>query len=714
MGEAKKPVAQAVGLRIDIETRSGADLKRTGVYRYAEDPDFKVLLISYSIIREYPNGQRKITRPTLLNLDNQRSTRRFQKLLLNPRIEKHAYNAAFERVALSAWMGKPTGDYIDSANWHCSAIRANVNGVFGSLDEVAKALRSPVNKDIEGRRLINLFSKPDKKNGGQFHDLGPCWCKADHTKDAIKFGAYCNNDVLTEALVAQALPDVPDDVQEQYEDDQRINDRGVLHDRVLSEQAVAQVEAEKVRLMGELKDMTGLDNPNSGPQMQGWLVEQGYPMTSLDKDHREEALDDPMIPPLVAKALTMRGAASLSSVAKHTAALNTRCSDGRIRGSLQFYGAHTGREAGRGIQPQNLPRYEAPEVDREMLRRGVAGSRAPEIAKGSVRASLIPRPGHSFVTLDYNAIEARTLGWAVGEKWVEAEFRGDGKIYEATATMMFGIDKAQLITALDQCGKCGKETCPACVTRSQGKVSNLACGYAGGAGALVTMGAAKAGIDVGNYVDLNKEWVAAGRPGKFHEWERDRHDYPELLRIRDLFRDASPATVRFWKQCGRAWDAAAAGKAVRFGAQGQFVMLRDGRHNRLVLPSGRSIWYRFARTHFDENNPERVDRRTFIGKSKNVGHTRVDTHGGKLTENINQALARDVLFDLIRKIEEMTATGYPARIVLHVHDEIVLEVPDRHAQRVLADVSAMMSTPPDWAPGLAVKGAGGIMERYGK
>ena len=176
MSRAKRQAAKAVGLRIDIETRSRADLKRTGVYRYAEDPDFRVLLISYSIIREYANGQRKITRPGLLNLSNHRAVLRFQKLLENPRIEKHAYNAAFERIALSAWAGKQPGDYIDPTNWHCSAVRANVSGVFGSLDEVAKALRSPVKKDAEGRRLINLFSKPDNKRGGGFHDTGWCWC----------------------------------------------------------------------------------------------------------------------------------------------------------------------------------------------------------------------------------------------------------------------------------------------------------------------------------------------------------------------------------------------------------------------------------------------------------------------------------------------------------------------------------------------------------
>jgi DNA polymerase len=317
-----------------------------------------------------------------------------------------------------------------------------------------------------------------------------------------------------------------------------------------------------------------------------------------------------------------------------------------------------------------------------------------------------------LVTADYNAIEARCLGWQAGERWVEDEFRyGDGAIYEATSEVMFGVDKQQLILNLKACGKCGH--CRDCVTRGKGKVSNLALGYAGGAGALVTMGAEEAGIDCGNYNDLHREWEQAGKPGKFHEWQRDRHDYPELLRLRDLYRDASPMTVRFWKLCARAWDIACSGKGARFGQNQILSMVRDGRHNRLTLPSGRDIWYRMARVHFDDRNPDRVDRRTFMGKGKGVGHIRTDTHGGKLTENITQAVARDVLFDLMQRIEQH-GPRYPGRIVLHVHDEVVLEVPKRHADQVLADTLGLMSTPPDWAPGLAVRGAGEIMERYGK
>jgi DNA polymerase len=324
-----------------------------------------------------------------------------------------------------------------------------------------------------------------------------------------------------------------------------------------------------------------------------------------------------------------------------------------------------------------------------------------------------------FVVPDYNAIEARVLGWLCGEQWVMDEFDvakgGQGKIYEATASTMFGVDKATLLEDLRRCAKCGKDFCEACTTRSKGKVSNLALGYAGGAGALVTMGAEEAGIDCGNYRDLHAEWKESGSLGKFHEFEPDRHDYPELLRLRDLYREASPMTTRFWKLCAKAWDVAATtGNGARFGNNQVLTMVRDGKHNRLVLPSNRSIWYRFARSHVSDTNPDRVERRTFIGKGKGVGHFRTDTHGGKLTENVTQAVARDVLFDLIMKIEALTASGWPGHTVLHVHDEVVLEVPERHAEQVLADVLGLMSTPPDWAPGLAVQGAGGIMHRYGK
>lgn len=718
MSGASKP--RTIGIRIDIETRSRVDIKY-GVYRYTECPDFAVLTIAYTPIRLYPGGAIKLGRVVTLDPNDAAQVDQFKRALTNTGFQKHAFNANFERIALSRWLGMKHGEYLDPENWHCSMVKCAVAGVFGTLDEVARALRSPIKKDPVGRRLINLFSKPDSKDG-RFHypclrEL-VCWCGAVHTEEFRKYEAYCRQDVMTEAVVAKAVPEMSAGVQAEYEADQRVNDRGIRHFKALSEAAVTQVEAERVRLMAELKDRTGLDNPNSVQQFRGWLDEQGYPMQSLAKEPREEALRDPMIPEHVAEALTLKGAASLSSVAKHRAALDTRCADGRIRGSLRFYGAHTGREAGRGIQPQNLPRLEASAADRARLIRGTAGQDAPTIAKGTVRASLVPAKGHVFVVVDENAIEARTLGWVTGEQWVNDEFDpakgGQGKIYEATAAMMFGADKAQLIAALKACGKCGRLSCPGCTVRGKGKVSNLALGYAGGAGALVKMGAEATGIDCGNYSDLHHLWVLAGRPGKFHEWERDQHDYPELLRLRDLYRDASPMTVRFWKLCAKAWDLSTTGKGARFGANGVITMVRDGRHNRMVLPSGRSIWYRYAAAHRSDTNAEYVERRTFMGKSKGVGHVRTDTHGGKLTENINQAIARDVLFDVIMKIEAMSAQGWPGRLVLHVHDEVVLEVPEKAAEQVLADTTGLMETPPDWAPGLAVKGEGQIAERYKK
>jgi DNA polymerase len=705
---------RTIGIRIDIESRSSVPIKY-GSYAYCESPDFRVLIIAYCPIRQYPGGATRLGQVRRLDMDD--PDPQFIRILSDTRFQKHAFNANFERIALSKWLGMPNGTYLDPENWRCSAIKANVNGVFGTLEEVARALRSPAKKDAEGKRLIRLFSVPGKN--GQYTE------PEDAPEDFLKFEDYCKQDVVAEAMVDRLLPDIPDSVQHEYEMDQRINDRGVRHFAGLSRAAVDQVKTERDRLMGELKQITGLDNPNSGPQMQGWLAEQDYPMSSLDKAHRLEALADPLIPKHVADVLVLKGQASLSSVTKHQAMLNTRCADGRIRGSLQFYGAHTGREAGRGFQPQNLPRYEAPATHRHAMVRGtiasLAGVSVAEAAKGTVRAALVPARGHVFVTADYNAIEARVLAGLAGEQWAQAEFMGEGKIYEATAAQMFAVDKDQLVRALSKqfgCGKCGK--CVNCEVRAKGKVSNLALGYAGGAGALVTMGAEDAGIDCGNYNDLHAEWAALGRPGKFHEWERDRHDYPELLRLRDLYREKSPMTVRFWKLCAKAWDVAATtGQGARFGNGQVLAMIRDGKHNRLVLPSGRSIWYRFAQSHVDPNRtgPDgepRIDRRTFIGKSMGVGHVRTETHGGKLTENVTQAVARDVLFDLLMKIEDLTASGWPARAVLHVHDEVVLEVPVKHAEQVLADTIGLMGTPPSWGDFLVVKGEGSIMERYGK
>lgn len=717
-----------VGFRIDIETKSSVTIDR-GAYVYAEDADFEVLIVAYSPLWRYPGGAEKLGAVRRLDLPprgmedsslyDPTKINEFKRVIQDTRFQKHAFNANFERVCLSKWLGMENGVFLDPENWRCSAVKANVHGVFGTLDDVARAVRSPIKKDPAGKALIKFFSVPIPPRA-----KNACSCVTFHNPLAhpvefAKYEAYCEQDVLTEAVVANAFPPVPDDQQAEYEADQRINDRGVRHFKTLSKQALAQVQIEKGRVMAELTTLTGVVNPNSNQQMNVWLNAQEYPMVSLDKAHREEALADPMIPDIVREALVLKGMAGMTSVTKHKAMLNTRCADGRIRGSLRYYGAHTGREAGRGFQPQNLPRYEAPKADRIRLVRGMAGRDAPLIAKGTVRAALVPARGHVFVVPDYNAIEARVLGNLCGEKWVEAEFDlangGQGKIYEATASMMFGVDKDKLIRDLKSCDKCGTPGCVPCELRGRGKVSQLALGFAGGAGALVTMGAEEAGIDIGNYKELNAEWKALGMPVKFHEWNRDAHDYPELLRLRDLYRDASPMTTRFWKLCAKAWDiSATTGNGARFGNNQCLAMVRDGRHNRLVLPSGRSIWYRFAQAHADQNRPERIDRRTFIGKGKGAGHVRTDTHGGKLTENVTQAVARDVLFDLIMKIEAKTATGWPGRIVLHVHDEVVLEVPAKHADQVLADTLGLMAVPPDWAPTLAVQGAGSIMERYGK
>ena len=881
-----EPRRTCIGARIDIETKSATPID-AGSYRYAEDLHFEALVISYSPIWRYPGGTERLGAIRTLDQRNAQQVATFQRILTEPRFQKHAFNANFERVALSRWLNMPTGFYLDPENWRCSAVLANVHGVFGTLDEVARAVRSPIQKDPEGRRLIKLFSVPEtrKRTGvpdnNPFHSPGPgdCWCGQNHVADFGKFRAYCENDVRTEALVAASFPGMPPELQAEYEADQRINDRGVRHFKGLSEAAVRQVEAERDRLMGELKARTGLANPNSIQQMRGWLDDQGYPMLSLAKEPREEALADPSCPPHVAEVLQLKGNASLSSVAKHQAALKQRSGDGRVRGAFRFYGAHTGREAGRGIQPQNLPRYEASDADRRRLLFGAAGRDAPRIAKGTVRSSLVPAKGHVFVVCDYNAIEARVLGAFAGEKWVEAEFRGAGKIYEATAETVLGVPKQRIIAARAKCEECGK--CEECAVRQQAKVACiaegqlvltdrgevpiervsrndlvwdgvewvrhdgavclgtkevithdgltatpdhrvwcpsgdgahvafgdaadrgdglvqsgsgrrpvqvgdryrdraevhqtqasrgvrpgalrrvlprvlvrlvehqegvapdrvearvydllnagprhrytvqgrlvhncLALGYAGGAGALVTMGAEGAGIDCGNYRELHAQWLALGAPGKFHEWNRDAHHYPALLALRDAYRDNSPATVRFWKQCAMAWDlAAVTGSPSTWGQNECLQMVRDGRHNRLVLPSGRSIWYRFARSHADPENPERIDRRTFIGKSSGVGHSRTDTHGGKLTENLTQAGARDVMFDLLMQIEQMTAGGWPGRTVMHVHDEVVIETPERSADRVLQDTLGLMSTSPTWAPFLPVKGGGKIMERYGK
>jgi DNA polymerase bacteriophage-type len=713
------PKPKLVGIRLDIETRSSVDVKH-GSYVYAEDADFQVLTTSYSPLRRFTGGAVAMGAARTLRAPEKS---RFEDLLLDPGIAKYAYNANFERICLSREIGMGDGEYIDPLNWHCTAVQANVYGVYGRLGEVAKAVRSPVEKDARGKWLINFFSKPIPARSLK-KVAAECGCLGyhdphRHPKEMAEFEAYCNQDVMAEAGVASQFPETPDDVQAQYEADQRINDRGFRHHKRMSVMAVRQVEQEKDRVKADLEALAGIENANSGPQLNKWLEDQGYPMPSLDKDHREAALFDPLCPDIVKEALALKGRMSLSSVQKHQAALNTRCRDGRIRGSLQFHGAHTGREAGRGIQPQNMPTYEAPLADAKRLLMGTAGRDAPQIAKGTVRGAIIPAREHVFIPFDYNAIEARVLGGLTNESWVQDEFwRGQGKIYEATAAQMFGVDKDEMLQGLskmfgcDKGKKCGKQ-CEWCRLRGRGKVSNLALGYNGGAGALVTMGAEKEGIDVGNYPDLHAEWTALGKPGPFWQWDSDRHDYPELIRLRDLYRQNSPMTVRFWKLCAIAWDKACEGETTQFGQNGCVTMMRDGKHNRMVLPSGRSIWYRFARSIRDPETG-RVERRTFIGKGKGAGHARVDTHGGKLTENVTQAVARDILFDLIMKIENRSSRGWPARIVFHVHDEVVLEVPKDSADKIMTETAVLMSKSPSWGSIFPLRGEGDVMTRYGK
>lgn len=688
-----------------------------GSYVYAEDPDFAVLCTSYAPLRRYAGGAVAMGKARPLQAADRP---RFVALLLDAGIEKHAYNANFERVCLSRDIGMGDGEFIDPLNWHCTAVKANVNGVYGRLGDVAKAVRSPVEKDAKGKALIKLFSSPDRKTSLYHRFVGKdepfegrhCWCGIDHYQQSRDFEAYCNQDVMAEAAVSGQFPETPVMNQREYEADQRVNDRGFRHHKRMSVMAVKQVEEEKDRVMDELRHLTGIDNPNSIPQKKAWLETVGYPMVSLDKSHRADAEADPFCPDIVREALDLMSKASLTSAQKHQAALNTRCRDGRIRGSLQYHAAHTGREGGRGMQPQNMPTYEAKMADARRLLHGTAGRDAPQIAKGTVRGTIIPARGHVFVGADYNAVEARTLGALTNEQWVQDEFwRGPGKIYEATAAMMFGVDKDSLVESIKRCRKCG--ACAECALRGRGKVSDLALGYNGGAGALVNMGAAKEGIDCGNYVELQAEWVALGKPGPFWNWESDRHDYPELLRLRDLYREKRPMTKRFWKLCAMAWDNACDGETTYFGQNGCVQMMRDGKHNRLILPSGRSIWYRYAKAHRDPETG-RVERRTFIGKGKGVGQQRLDVHGGVLTNNVTQGTARDFLFDLILKIEERTARGWPARLVLHVHDEVLLEVPTRHAERIQADLTAMMSEAPEWGSIFPLKGEAVIMKRFGK
>lgn len=634
-------------LNIDIETKSGNEIKY-GVRKYVDSFDFEILLFAYSIdggeveVVDFTKG---IDVPLEVNL-----------ALTDPSVTKIAFNASFERTCISRAMGRP----LPPEQWRDTMIWGMELGLPASLEQMAKYLKVPQQKDTEGKRLIRKYCIP-KKDGS--------FCEEYDSEDWELFKSYVAQDVRTEMSIAEELAPYPiaDSEWELWSLDQNINDRGVGIDMDLVRAALLLDEETSAAAKEQLKTLTGLDNPNSVMQLKKWLGEQGLQVQSLGKEQVTEILADAETPNLVREALLLRQATSNASIKKYDMLNNATCRDDRIHGILQFYGAtRTGRWAGRLLQVQNLPRGSLKPHELATARDFVKANDmealdmiwgdVPEVLKSLIRSALIPSDGHEFIVSDFSAIEARVIAWLAGETWVLDTFREGHDIYKATANQMFhlgGVDKVDK------------------AMRQRGKVATLALGYQGGTGALQAMGALKMGI---------KE--------------------DELQGLVNAWRTANPNIVKFWRRVE-----AAAKRALEFGTKvslrgtGISFYVRDT-FLMIGLPNGRSIAY--ANATLEDG------RIRYEGKSMTSStFQKLDTYGGKLVENIVQATARDVLAESMLRLEKL---GY--KIVAHVHDEVIIDVPKGITN--IDEINEQMAINPEWTEGLPLAAAGFRSDFYMK
>ncbi|MBS5976845.1 MAG: DNA polymerase [Actinomyces urogenitalis] len=631
-------------LSIDIETFSKASLPSVGVYRYAADESFEILLFAYAVdggevqIVDLARGE-QIPGDVLDALED-------------PGVVKSAFNAAFERVCLSAHLGHR----LDPEGWRCSMVWASFAGVPLDLAGVAKALHLETEKMGEGKNLIRYFSlpaKPTKANGGRERNL------PEHAPDDWEtFKAYCKRDVEVELAITKRLHAMPMPAREwdNYWDDQRINDRGVRIDADLATAAVDADNTGRASALERMRELTRVDNPASVTQLLAWLRSQGLQIDSLAKADVAAALEGALEGD-VAEVLALRQEMAKSSVKKYERMLACRCPDGRAHGLLQFMGAgRTGRWAGRLVQVQNLPRQSISDLEAaaDLVRTGHAdmletlwGS-APQVLSELIRAAFVAEPGSRFLVADYSAIEARTIAWLAGEQWVLDLFEAGGDIYCETGTRMFRqvVEKHSPL-------------------RQRAKVAVLACGYQGGVGALKTMGGEKLGLSEDEMADIVAAWRAANP------------------KIAQLWWDINAAAIAVIKDGGAR-------------AVGRIRLAHDKGALIITLPSGRPLVYPSPRIGENRFGGESI---THMGVGVNRKWGRIETYGGKLTENIVQATARDILAHAIARLER---SGYP--VVMHIHDEVVTEVPEGRGS--VEELCALMSQAPPWADGLPLAAEG--------
>ena len=644
-------------LMMDLETKSNIDLAKAGVYRYADSPYFDLLLFAYSVddnpvqVVDLASGEQ--LPEEILNA------------LTDDRIQKHAFNASFERVCLSVWLRRnyperfisysspedACGNYLSPNAWRCTMVAAAYLGLPLSLAGVGAVLRLPQQKLSEGKALIRYFCMPyDTVNGvPQFHT------PADAPEKWNVFRAYNQRDVETEQAIERRLVrfPVPEFVWQEYALDQTVNDRGIQLDLQLVQQAIRMDALTKDKLLQQMKALTHLDNPNSVYQLLGWLETQGYQSDSLGKAQVQELIKTAREP--VRSVLELRLQLSKASVKKYQAMQNAVCSDGRARGMFQFYGANrTGREAGRIIQLQNLPQNHLPDLEaaRELVKSGnleaveLLYEDVPDTLSQLIRTAFVPKPGYKFLVADFSAIEARVIAWLAGETWRMQAFAEGKDIYCASASKIFGVPVVKH-------GINGH-------LRQKGKVAELACGYGGSVGAMKQMGGAEMSD-------------------------------AELKQLVTDWRNASPHIVQLWWDVERAALTAVREQlptethGFRFSYESGFLFIR--------LLSGRRLAYVKPRIEPNRFGGESI---TYEGIGTNRKWERLETYSGKLVENIVQATARDLLFYSMQTLSQYFIVG-------HIHDEMIIEC---QKDTKLEEICQEMARTPDWANGLLLRADG--------
>lgn len=650
-------------LSLDLETYSSVDLGKSSVYRYVESPDFDILLLGFSAdgspVQVVDLAQGEQIPPEIIDA------------LSDERVHKWAFNANFERVCLSEWLRRnsyplhnehystpddPCMGYLDPVGWHCTMVWSAYLGLPLSLKDAGFVLGLDKQKLTEGKDLIKYFCVPSKD--------GTRHMPADAPEKWVTFKAYNLRDVEAELAIQERLRNfpVPDEVWEQYHLDQQINDRGLAVDMALVRSAISIDERSREELTAKLKELTMLDNPNSVQQMKDWLADNGLETETLGKKQVTELLKT--APEPLRSVLVLRQQLAKSSVKKYQAMEATVCADGRVRGCFQFYGARTGRWAGRNIQLQNLPQNKMPDLEqaRAIVRAGdydavrMLYDSTPDVLSQLIRTAFVPRSGHTFFVADFSAIEARVIAWLAGEDWRQQVFAEGKDIYCASASQMFGVP-------VEKHGINGH-------LRQKGKIAELALGYGGSVGALKAMGALEMGLQEEELKPLVDAW---------------RTSNPMIVKLWWAVDDAVMTVIRM--------KSSTETHGIRFTCQSGMLFI--------TLPSGRQLSY--VKPRIGENQFG-SPAATYMGLSAARQWDRLESYGPKFVENIVQAISRDVLCYAMQTLRCCS-------IVAHVHDELIIEVDPRMS---LEAVCEQMGRTPPWAPGLHLRADGYATDFYKK